>query len=267
VFEFPNVPPGQYVIQAYRAAGQRNAEGEFGTLSVTVADRDVEGLTVQATAGSAIAGRVSFLPSGAGSEPPRDGVDIEAIPTDPDLAPMSGRATASVRDDGTFALKGISGPRRIEVTRLPPGWMVKEIRARGIDVTDRPLVFGNDAQSIDDIEIELTDRLTQITGRVRDRDGRPAAGTTVVVFAPDRDRWYAQSRYLRAATVARDGSFGVEGLPSGSYYVAAVAKVPTGGADAWRDPAFVQSLVVPATSVAVGDGGRADIALTVVEPR
>jgi hypothetical protein len=72
---------------------------------------------------------------------------------------------------------------------------------------------------------------------------------------------------MRAAAVDDDGRFVVEGLPAGYYYVAAVASVPVGGADAWRDPAFLDSLVVPSTSVSVGDGGRAEVSLSVIEPR
>jgi hypothetical protein len=266
-FEFPNVPPGRYVIQMYRGARNRFTEGEFGALPVSVGERDVEGLTLQAAAGSTIAGRVSFVGSTPGAAPRRGGLDIEAVPSDPDLAPLNGRATANIRPDWTFRLSGISGPRRLEVTRTPPGWSVEAIRVRGIDVTDQPLAFGTAAQSVDDVDVVLTDRVTRIAGRVRDRSGRPAAGATVVVFAPTRDRWYARSRHLRAALTDAEGTFAVEGLPAGSYYAAAVAAVPAGGADAWRDPAFLDSLVAPSTSVSVGDGGRAEVSLSVIEPR
>src|SRR5262249_19404573 len=34
-FEFPNVPPGQYVVQAYRGRQHRSVEGEFGALPVS----------------------------------------------------------------------------------------------------------------------------------------------------------------------------------------------------------------------------------------
>jgi hypothetical protein len=266
-FEFPNVPPGRYVIQAYRGARNRSTEGEFGALPVSVGERDVEGVTIQAATGSVIAGRLSFAGSTPDAAPPRAGIDIEAVPSDPDLAPLNGRARADILPDWTFRLSGISGPRRLEVTRTPPGWAVETIRVRGVDVTDQPLVFGTAAQSVDDVEVVLTDRVTRITGRAVDGFGRAAAGATVVVFAPSNDRWYAHSRHMRAAVAKADGTFAVEGLPPGQYYVAAVVAAPAGGTDAWRDPAFLELLVAPARSVSVGDGGRADVALTLVEPR
>jgi hypothetical protein len=266
-FEFPNVPAGRYVIQTYRGPKNRSTEGEFGVLSVSVADRDLEGLTVQASVGSAIVGRLSFIGATPGAAPPRAALDIEAVPADPDLAPLSGRAIADIRQDWTFSLSGISGPRRIELTRTPPGWALREIRVRGVDVTDQALAFGTAAQSTDDVEVVLTDRVTQIMGRVRGLEDRAPTGVTAIVFAPTRDRWYAQSRYMRAAPVGEDGRFRVEGLPAGSYYVAAVASLPGGGTNAWRDPAFLDSLVAPSTSVSVGDGGRAEVTISVVEPR
>ncbi len=59
-FEFPNVTPGQYVIQVDR--GRRNAatEGEFGTLPVSVDGADITDLVLQTSTGSSITGRVTF---------------------------------------------------------------------------------------------------------------------------------------------------------------------------------------------------------------
>mgnify|MGYP003581211595 CR=1 FL=1 len=72
---------------------------------------------------------------------------------------------------------------------------------------------------------------------------------------------------MRAAVVGADGGFAVEGLPPGSYYVAAVAGIPSGGADAWRDPSFLESLVAASLGVSVGESGRADVVLTLAVPR
>jgi len=267
VFEFPNVLPGTYVIHTYRGQRNRSTEGEFGAVSVSVGDRDVAGLTVQAMAGSSITGRVSFVPSASGSEPMRSAIDIEPVPLDPDLSPATGRATADIAADWTFAMRGVSGPRRLAVTRTPPGWVLKEIHVGGADVTDRPLAFGTAAESVDDVEIILTDRLNQLGGRVVDRSGRPAPGANVVVFSPFRDRWYARSRYLRSTVASSDGTFTLEGLAPGTYYAAALTSVPAGGPDAWQDPVFLESISGPSSRVTLGEDDRASVSLTVLDSR
>jgi len=51
-FEFPNVPRGQYVIQAYLGRSRGFIEGEFGSLLVNVTDRDVSNLVLQMSRGT-----------------------------------------------------------------------------------------------------------------------------------------------------------------------------------------------------------------------
>ena len=44
----------------------------------------------------------------------------------------------------------------------PPGWVLKEIRAGGINVTDQALPFGTADESLRDVEIVLTDRVSEL---------------------------------------------------------------------------------------------------------
>lgn len=60
-------------------------------------------------------------------------------------------------------------------TPVPTGWMLHTIRMRGVDVSDRPIVFGRDEQWRSDVEIVLTDRVTVASRTVVDRDRRPAS--------------------------------------------------------------------------------------------
>ena len=88
-----------------------------------------------------------------------------------------------------------------------------------------------------------------------------------MVFTPSRDRWYAHSRFMRAATTGADGAFTIEGLSAGGYYVAALAAAPAGGSDAWRDPAVLESLVRPAMTISIGESHPTTVALTVSDSR
>jgi hypothetical protein len=60
-----------------------------------------------------------------------------------------------------------------------------------------------------------------------------------------------------------DGRFGIEGLPFGSYYVAALAQLPVDGDEAWQDPALLESLAARASNVMIREGETSSIALNV----
>jgi hypothetical protein len=252
-FEFPNVTPGEYLIQVDRGRKNSSTEGEFGVLPVAVDDRDVTGLVVQTSSGSSIAGRVTF-DSFLGAKAPRpDQIEITPVPMDPERAPMA-PANADIRRDWSFVINGVNGPRRLQVRREPAEWTLKEIRVRGIDVTDRPLMFGTADQSLAEVEVVLTDRVNQVSGSIVDDHAKPAPGSLLIVFPVDRDRWYPASRFLRRTIAAFDGTFRLAGLPPGSYYAAAVARLPPDGDEAWQEPAYLESLVPRATDFSLGEG-------------
>jgi hypothetical protein len=236
-------------------------EGDFGTLPVVVDGTDVKDLVVATSAGSSVSGRFVFT-SGDTSKLPRPAAfELRPLAADPDLAPQN-VATAAIHDDWTFEMSGLNGPRRLQLTHLAPGWALEEILVRGVDVTDRALSFGRREQSLVGVEIRLTDRVTALKGAVVDDGARAVAGATLIVFATDRSRWYPMSRYL-ARTVADDaGAFSVMGLPFGSYYAAALAKLPVSGDD-WQDPAFLEALIPRATSVTVSESETRPVRLTV----
>jgi hypothetical protein len=170
-------------------------------------------------------------------------------------------ANADIHRDWSFVINGVNGPRRLQVRRAPAEWTLKEIRIHGTDVTDRPLMFGTTDQSLSEVEVVLTDRITQISGSIVDGHTKPAPGARLIVFPTDRDRWYPASRFLRRTVVNVDGTFRLEGLPAGSYYAAAVAKLPPDGDEAWLEPAYLESLVPHATDFSLGEGQKQSLTL------
>ena len=260
-FEFPNVSPGQYIIRADR--GRTNAiEGEFGVAPVSVNGADVTGVVVHTSAGSSITGRFRFETYNNTKTPGPSSVELSPMPVDYDIAP-SNPATAAIHADWTFELAGINGPRRLQLLRVPAGWMLKEIRARGADVTDRPMSFGTRDQSLADVEVVLTDRISELTGRVVDDQERPVSRAEVLVVSTDRTSWYAASRFMRRVVTEIDGTFSAAGLPFGSYQAAAFARLPFSNGDEWQDPAFLETIAPRATSVTLAEGRRQTIALRV----
>jgi hypothetical protein len=173
-----------------------------------------------------------------------------------DQTPQTAFASAEIHDDWSFEMAGVSGPRRLQLVRVPAGWALKEIRVNGIDATDRPLAFGRPNQSLRDVEVVLTDRVSELAGTIADDHGTAIPSARLIVFAADRERWYPASRFLRTATTGADGAFSMTGLPFGSYYAAAVATPPAGDEDSWQDPQLLESLVQRASSVTVRDGEK-----------
>jgi hypothetical protein len=263
-FAFADVPPGEYVIQAARNRVNPATEGEFAARFVTVDGVDVTDLTLPMSAGSTIRGRVVFED---GDPPPAfDAFELSPVAGDPDSASLAGDpvARADILDDWTFEMGGLNGPRRLRVVRAPDGWMVKAILANGLDATDQPLLFGTRDQSLADVLVVMTNRVTEIGGAVVDDKGAAFNDAAVVVFASDGDLRYPRSRFISSADASGDATFTTHGLAPADYYVAAVDK--RGFADVAgeiENPEFLESLVAAATRVTLGEGQRVSLTLRV----
>jgi protocatechuate 3,4-dioxygenase beta subunit len=260
-FEFANVAPGQYIVVVDR--GRRNSwtEGEFASMPVAVIGDDVKDLVIQTSSGSSIKGRVTFDSYNNTKLPRQSALEITPIPVDYDLSPAA-PASAHIHDDWSFDIIGVNGPRRLQVPRVPAGWALREIRVNRIDATDRPIAFGRRDQSLTDVEVLLSDRVSELVGTITDDNARPVRGAHVIVFPTNRDRWYPGSRYLRTTATDAEGLFAVTGLPFGIYYAAAVARLPAEGADAWQDPAYLEALVARGRTFTIGgDGDRVAVTL------
>jgi hypothetical protein len=235
-FEFANVPPGEYVIQAFKGV-------EMGWQLVTVQASDVTDVAVTTLPGSTIAGRVVFE---NGEAPAAREMDLTITPADPDQTPFVGAASrADIHDDWTFEITDVIGPGRLRVARAPAGWAASRVIVNGLDAVDAVIPFGAQSQSLTDVQILMTNKITRLTGTVID------AGRAVVAFSDDRDRWYQGSRFLAVARATPAGRFAIEGLPGGTYLVTAIDRFPD--SDEWEDPNFLGPLAARATRIALTD--------------
>jgi hypothetical protein len=254
-FEFPNVPPGEYVLQAATSRSGATTEGEFASMFVTVNGVDVTGLVLRTSSGSTIRGRVRIE---GGPEPWLwSELTVAALPLDLDRSPLTVTpANAGIGADWTFEMAQISGPRVLRLTTVPPAWTLKAVMLNGIDVTDTPLPFGAKEQSIENLEVVLTDRVTELSGVVTDARGRAVANTPVLVFAGDRERWGPASRFVATTRSGRDGTFSVRRLPPGGYFVAPIDRMLDGE---WQDPNLLALLVPSAATVSLAENQRVSV--------
>jgi hypothetical protein len=132
-FEFPNVSPGDYVLQASRHRSAAWNEGESSTQFVTVNGVDVPDLVVRTATGSTVDGRIAIEGGGA------FGWRVERLVG----ASRQRFVTARWRRPGAergrrpeFHLAGLTGPRRLLVSQVPRGWQVQAIVLNDLDVTD-----------------------------------------------------------------------------------------------------------------------------------
>ena len=219
-FEFPNVALGEYVLQASRNRSAGWTEGESSSQFVMVNGADVTDLEIRTASGSTLDGHVTL--EGGGTFRPGQ-LNISPVPVDSDLSPLigGGPAHATVEEDLRFHFAGLTGPRRVSVTHVPSGWTLQAILLNGIDITDTPLPFGKTDQSITDVEVVLSRRVTVINGQVSAR-GRPAVAA-VLLFPADRTSWYPHSRFFQRTISGADGRFRAEGLPPGDYLATATS--------------------------------------------
>jgi hypothetical protein len=173
-----------------------------------------------------------------------------------------------VKVDNTFEIHGVHGPRRIEIEQLPRGWTLKSVFANGVDVTDRALPFGEPQQSLSDVEVVLTNHLTELAGGVTDARGDTTRNYALLVFPIDRERWYPGSRFFRRVAPEASGSFAVRGLPPGDYHIAAVSVggVPRDGETAWQDPEFLEPIASRAAFAALTEGQKLSISARLITP-
>jgi Carboxypeptidase regulatory-like domain len=259
-FEFLNVAPGEYVLQVVHGMG-RNAstEGEFAYRFIDVVDSDVTDVEMQTGLGSTISGHVTF----DGGEPPStDRLEVSVVPVDLDRTPNGQTARARVDpEQHTFELARVNGPRRIQVTQAPPGWAMTAVIVNGIDVTDQPLAFGREDESLVDVEVRLSSRATRLTGRITDARGSALTDLAVLAFSHERDHWYLNTRFIRRTAPKSDGTFSFEGLPPGDYYV--WAAYPPDDQGEWRDPDVLEKLTLEATRARLLEGQQVSLDLKV----
>ena len=167
------------------------------------------------------------------------------------LEPMTMTNGQAVASDGTFAVDHVLGRSTVDVSGLPDGWKVKTVRLNGTDITEQPTDFGEGTRR--QVEVILTNQISNLIGRVTDSRGQTVANYIVVVFPADRDRWMFPSRSVQAARARNNGTFGIQGLPPGTYLATAVESLPM---NAWNDDDVLELLRSSATQFRLEGGDQ-----------
>jgi hypothetical protein len=104
---------------------------------------------------------------------------------------------------------------------------LKSIEMNGADITDTAVDFPG-GNNVAGLVVTLTNRISELTGSVRDARGMPAGDYVLVVFPENAKLWTGQSRYIATTRPNQNGTFSIKGLPPGRYLAAAVASLENG---------------------------------------
>jgi hypothetical protein len=268
-FSIPNVPPGRYMAVA--RSGGRNSDPKTAVQPVVVNGQNIEGLTLMLQPGVTIAGNITVESSGTPS--PSDYSVFRVTIADADPLPGGGGGPGGrggrggpfgagddrVQPNGTFTLTSIEpGLHYVRVTgggnpsQGGGQWSLKSVLLGGADVADIPFEV-KPGQNIDNLNVVMTDRATDLSGTVRDAQNAGAAAITVIAFSTEPQYWRAQSRRISTSRSGDTGAYRIRGLPPGDYFILAVDDVEQGE---WFDPAYLDSVKEKAQRITLQDGDK-----------
>lgn len=245
-FTIGGMAPGEYILRVMTPGGS----AESATVPVSIMGDDVTGVQIVTLPPTTLRGHV-LLPPGA-RRPPILRVAAMGIGEVPN------NANAEVKPDGSFELKVSTG--RI-LLRVPGAMRLRSVRVGDADVTDSGFDVPPNA-TVDDIRLELTDVVTQVTGSVVTPSGEKTRDAFVIFFSPDPDRWTFQSRFLTMSSPGASQTY-VAHVTPGSYL--AVALPSTADRNAWNDPDFLAQLRDRAVPIAVAEGESKTLDLKLTE--
>jgi hypothetical protein len=275
-FTIANVAPGNYTLMAVTGPGGRGGgfairiggpggagldDIEMATIPLTVGSEDVTGLTVVASRGASLSGNV-VAAEGSVAKLSTNQIQIVAQAANGQFLPGPlGNRPTRVEDDGTFVLTGLTGQKFIRVNGLPQEWTLKAVMFNGVDVTDSALEFSGSTEN-SGLQIIVTDKVSDLNGKVTTAKGEITRDYTVVVFPDDPVKWTFPSRYVKTARADQQGQFRIRALPPESRYLAVAVDYLEDGEGA--DPQFLEQIKDRATRFTIADGEAKSLDLKLV---
>jgi len=250
-FSITGILPGNYTVEARSFFG-----GDRASAQVTVGNADIAGVVLTISAGAAARGRIRF----EGGSPPRDlspsGVVMFAVSA---TGGEGSDAPKPVRSDWTFELTGLHGQLMLAGGTVGD-WGIKTITIGGSDFTESTIDFSKG--DVEGIDVLLSNRHSEIAGRVTDSRGAVAGDASVVIFPEDPDKWTALTSRIGSARPDQQGRFSLKGLPAGRYLAIALDYLEEGEE---HDPDLLKEWARFATAFTLGDGESRTIDLKVTQ--
>lgn len=277
-FSIANVAPGNYTLMAVAGPGGGRGGGGFAirvggpggpgvddielvSMPLSVGNEDVTGLTLVTTKGASLSGNV-VAAEGSAAKLTTNQIQVMAQPANGQFLPGPlGNRPARVEPDGTFVLTGLTGQKFIRVNGLPQEWTLKSVMLNGTDVTDAALEFRGSTDN-SGLQIIVTDKVSDVNGKVTTARGDVTRDYTVVVFPDDPAKWVFPSRFVKTARADQQGQFRIRALPANDRYLAVAVDYLEDGEGS--DPQFLEQIKDRATRFSLGEGESKGVDLKIV---
>jgi hypothetical protein len=253
-FSIPGVTPGKYTIIA-RADGGANGGARTALQPLVVSGEEVS-VTLTPSPGVVVSGTMTLEASAAAV--PKTFAGFRVIPSPIGSAAAMTRVNrgADTTETGHFTIPDVMAGQYVIRGTAPNGWTMKAVYVDGRDVTDQPIDVKGD--NIPGVNVIFTDRISRISGTVREGRGAGSAGITVIAFPADETLWIPQSRQILTTRTNASGAYSLPAVPPGDYLVIGLDDVEPGE---WFDPAFLEQMKPRATTVKVGEGEQKTVDL------
>ncbi len=261
-FAVSGIAPGEHSIDVRPQVRSGESGAEYASVPIVVSGSDISGLRIVTGKSASISGRVLFEGTASrdgGPTPPR----VMAMPVDSSSRPIffpigaDPLSNGALDENGNFQLGAASGRIFLNVL-APPTWVIKSITLDGNDITDEPLELTG-KQSVAGLVIRMTDKLTQISGRVSDGRGQLLRDYVVVIQPAEAKEPIIASRWIRTARPDTNGRFETRGMRPGRYVATAIETIEQGRQFA---PEFQEQLRRGARDFSVREGENVALDLT-----
>jgi hypothetical protein len=224
-FQFQNLSPGTYVINAFGQLSQKEEKKELEEddapsfdpdgrlvdqqIEITVGQQDVNDVVVELTIGGRVIGSIVT------DEPSSRQFRVALL--QPGRSGLLNNIPYNTNADGTFVLEDAPTESMLDVrVSMNSPYYISSMTLGGTDLMREPLRVVEGAE-VSGVKIILATGKATVSGRVSLRDGGPATGSGVLLVPIDSKLWHLSSLRVFKLTDA-NGEFSLSAAP-GEYLV------------------------------------------------
>src|SRR6266436_1532353 len=249
MFEIQGVLPGSYTLTAFLfEEGRRYQARQIAD----VTNIDAEGIQLTPLPGVDVRGQVIWDPKPSLE---KDALILHVRPAD---STFQFGAQARAASNGAFSLRDVTeGLYRLATSGQSQDCYLKSIRYAGMEVSDDEFNVIRGTQAT--LEVTISSRGARVQGTVKDANGLPAAGVSVVLVPDEAHR--QEFHLFKQQITDQYGRFDIRGIAPGDYKLFSWEQVEP---NAWEDPDFLKPFEPKGENVALQEGDGKSIELVAI---